>query len=148
MRMSKSGLDFIAQHEGCVLSVYRDVAGYPTIGVGHLIRDDDPDFSGGITKEAAIGLLKEDVEDAEDCVNAKVTVELTQAQFDTLTSFVFNIGAGAFRKSTLLRLLNEGKPEEVPAQLKRWNRAGGKVVQGLINRREAEAGLWETATYA
>ena len=63
-------------------------------------------------------------------------------------SFVFNIGPTAFRKSTLLRLLNEGKPEEVPAQLKRWNKAGGKTVQGLINRREAESGLWETATYA
>ena len=147
MRTSKAGLEFITQHEGCVLTVYDDVAGYPTIGVGHQIRDGE-DFSGGITREQAIELLSDDVKDAEDCVKAKVTVELSQEQFDALVSFVFNIGPTAFRKSTLLRLLNEGRPEEVPAQLKRWNKAGGSVIQGLINRREAESGLWETATYA
>ena len=147
MQTSKAGLEFIASHEGCVLNVYEDVAGYPTIGIGHLIRDGE-DFSGGITRDQAIELLQDDAKEAEDCVNANVTVDLSQEQFDALVSFVFNVGIGAFRKSTLLRLLNEGRPEEVPVQLKRWNKAGGKIVQGLISRRAAESDLWETATYA
>ena len=147
MQTSNAGLEFITRHEGCELEVYDDVAGYPTIGVGHLIRDDDPDFSGGITRDEAIELLKKDVEHAENCVESYVKVPLTQSQFDTLVSFVFNVGGGAFKDSTLLRLLNQEQYGEVPAQLQRWNKAGGQVVQGLINRREAESALWEEAIY-
>jgi lysozyme len=147
MKMSDDGLEFLTRHEGCELRVYDDVAGYPTIGVGHLIRDDDPDFSNGITHDEAIELLRKDVGHAEHCVNSYVNVPLTQIQFDTLVSFVFNIGGGAFKDSTLLRLLNQEQYGEVPAQLQRWNRAGGQVVQGLINRRAAESGLWQGETY-
>lgn len=147
MQTSSEGLEFITKHEGEVLSVYDDVAGYPTIGVGHLIRDDDPDFSGGITHAQAIDLLREDAGHAEDSVSNRVTVALTQTQYDALVSFVFNIGGGAFRASTLLRLLNQGRYDDVPEQLRRWNKAGGKVVQGLINRREAECRLWKDGVY-
>lgn len=147
MQTSPEGLEFITKHEGEVLSVYDDVAGYPTIGVGHLIRDDDPDFSGGITHAQAIELLRKDAGHAEDSVSGRVTVDLTQTQYDALVSFVFNIGGGAFRASTLLRLLNQGQYDDVPEQLRRWNKAGGKVVQGLINRREAECRLWQDGIY-
>ena len=147
MKTSEKGLEFITKHEGEVLSVYDDVAGFPTIGVGHLIRDDDPDFSGGITHAQAIELLRKDAEQAEDSVSNRVTVDLTQTQYDALVSFVFNIGGGAFRNSTLVRLLNEGRYNDVPEQLRRWNKAGGKVVQGLINRREAECQLWKDGVY-
>ena len=143
-KTSDAGLEFLTRHEGCRLEVYDDVAGYPTIGVGHLIRDDDPDFSGGITEKQAMDLLRRDVGHAEHCVNAYVTVPLTQSQFDTLVSFVFNVGGGAFKDSTLLKLLNQGLYDEVPAQLQRWNRAGGQVVQGLINRRASESAYWQT----
>jgi lysozyme len=147
MQTSDKGLEFITKHEGEVLSVYNDVAGYPTIGVGHLIRDDDPDFSDGITHAQAIDLLREDAGHAEECVSNRVTVALTQTQFDALVSFVFNIGGGAFRNSTLRRLLNQGRYEDVPEQLRRWNKAGGTVVQGLKNRREAECRLWQDRVY-
>ena len=147
MRTSDKGLDFITEHEGLRLEVYNDVAGYPTIGVGHLIRDDDPDFSGGITREQAIELLRDDARDAEDAVNRHVEVDLNQHQFDALVSFVFNVGGGAFRKSTLVRLLNQGQYDAVPDQLRRWNKAGGRVVQGLVNRREAECRLWQDGAY-
>lgn len=143
MKTSDEGVEFITDHEGMVLSVYDDVAGYPTIGVGHLIRDDDPDFSGGITRAEAIELLRKDLQHAESCVSGSVKVELAQNQFDALVSFVFNVGGGAFRESTLLKLLNAGKYDAVPEQLRRWNKAGGSVVQGLINRREAECRLWQ-----
>ena len=76
MQTSKAGLEFIASHEGCVLNVYEDVAGYPTIGIGHLIRDGE-DFSGGITRDQAIELLQDDAKEAEDCINANVTVDLS-----------------------------------------------------------------------
>ena len=147
MQTSEKGLEFITKHEGEVLSVYDDVAGFPTIGVGHLIRDTDPDFSGGITHAQAIDLLREDAGHAEDSVSSRVTVDLSQTQYDALVSFVFNIGGGAFRNSTLLRLLNQGRYDDVPEQLRRWNKAGGRVVQGLINRREAECRLWQDGAY-
>ena len=147
MQTSEKGLEFITKHEGEVLSVYDDVAGFPTIGVGHLIRDDDPDFSGGITHVQAIELLREDARHAEDSVSSRVTVDLTQTQYDALVSFVFNIGGGAFRNSTLRRLLNQGQYDDVPEQLRRWNKAGGRVVQGLKNRREAECRLWQDGAY-
>lgn len=148
MKTSDLGLAFITRREDCKLNVYDDVAGYPTIGVGHLIRDHDPDFSGGITRNQAKELLRKDVEHAEHCVDAYVTEPLTQSQFDTLVSFVFNIGGGAFKDSTLLSLLNQEQYANVPAQLQRWNKAGGEVVQGLINRRAAESALWQEANYA
>jgi lysozyme len=69
---------------------------------------------------------------------------LNQNQFDALVSFAFNVGDGAFRSSTLLRLLNQGQYDQVPAQLRRWNMDNGHVVQGLINRRNKEIALWNT----
>jgi lysozyme len=78
-------------------------------------------------------------------VNESVTVPLNQNQFDALVSFSFNVGDNAFRGSTLLKLLNQGQYDQVPAQLRRWVRDNGHVVQGLINRREKEIVLWNTA---
>ena len=68
---------------------------------------------------------------------------LKQNQFDALVSWTFNLGPSNLKQSTLLRVLNEGEYDQVPAQIKRWNKAGGKVLDGLIRRREAEALLFE-----
>ena len=68
-----------------------------------------------------------------------VNVPLAQNQFDALTSWVYNLGSSNLMSSTMLTLLNEGKYDEVPQQIKRWNKAGGKVLDGLVKRREAEA---------
>jgi lysozyme len=95
-----------------------------------------------ITEEQAEKFLREDVEDAEEVVLRLVLVPLTQNQFDSLVSFVFNIGEAQFRTSTLLRVLNKGNYEEVPNQLLRWNKQDGRVLAGLVSRRAKERELW------
>lgn len=154
MKISDNGKKLLAEWEGFKPMLYRDVAGLPTIGVGHLLTRDELAsgkigiqgkpirYANGLTEEQVLDLLGQDVEKSEAALNECVTVELTQNQFDALVSFVFNVGANAFKNSTLLKLLNQAKYEEVPNQLQRWVRSGGQVVQGLINRRENEIKLW------
>ena len=148
--ISKKGIDLLIQREGVELMVYRDSANLRTIGVGHLLTGRELESGyvdiGGkkvpwrqeITEYQAEVLLKQDLKRFENAVNEYVNVALTQHQFDSLVSFVFNIGVNAFKNSTLLRLLNQGDYESVPGQLERWNRAGGQVVTGLIHRRNSE----------
>ena len=88
-------------------------------------------------------LLEEEMIEYESYVNDMVDVELNQSQFDSLCAWVYNLGPSNFGSSTLLKVLNEGKYDEVPAQIKRWNKAGGEVLNGLIRRREAEALLFQ-----
>ena len=78
------------------------------------------------------------MDNAEAAINGRVTVPLTQPQFDALVSFVFNVGAGAFRKSTLLKKLNAGDYAEATAEFPRWVKGGGKTLPGLVVRRAAE----------
>ena len=93
MNISPNGLKFLMEAEGCVLKIYKDSAGYPTIGTGHLIRKGE-DFSAGLTTEQAQDLLQKDLVRFEAVVNEKVTVALTQNQYDALVSFAFNVGDG------------------------------------------------------
>lgn len=137
MEISEKGLEFIAKWEGFSGSVYKDVAGFPTIGFGHLIRKGE-DFSGGISRENALVLLRKDVEKAERSLRSMVRVELAQNQFDVLVSFIFNLGGGAFQRSTLRRVVNRREFVEVPRELNRWVYAGGRRVKGLVNRRREE----------
>lgn len=137
MKTSENGLQFIKDNEGCVLHVYNDPAGYPTIGVGHLITDSDPDYSDGISMDQALAILATDVGRFEDAVNG-YGLDLTQNQFDALVDFAFNAGEGA-----LSQLLAHGV-DQVPNQLPRWTHAGGQVLQALVTRREAEVELWNT----
>lgn len=146
--MSPGGLAVLQRHEGFVSTPYRDPVGIWTIGYGHKILPGERFTS--LTREEASELLVRDVNIAEDAVNAQVTVELTQAQFDALVSFVFNVGTGAFRKSTLLRLLNQGNYAAVPAQLARWKYGtkAGQLVElpGLVARRADEGQLFASGT--
>ncbi len=154
MQMSENGLELLQQWEGFKLQVYKDSAGLPTIGVGHLITKSELSsgkividgvpvkYAGGLTDQQALDLLAQDVKPAEKAVNNGVKVPLNQNQFDALVSFTFNVGVGAFQSSTLLKVLNQQQYDEVPAQLRRWTRAGGQVVQGLVNRRQNEINLW------
>ena len=84
-----------------------------------------------------------DIVEFENYVNDLVQVPLKQNQFDALCSWVYNLGPANLKASTLLKVLNSGDYEGVPAQIKRWNKAGGNVNAGLVRRREAEAALWE-----
>lgn len=146
MKISKLGLNLVRHFEGMYLRGYKCPANVWTIGYGHTGLVDGKPIHGNmiITEEKAIELLQQDMAVFEKAVKDSVKVPLTQNQFDALVSFAFNVGAGALRKSTLLRLLNQGKYEEVPAQLLRWNKGGGKVLEGLTRRRKAEGHLFVT----
>jgi GH24 family phage-related lysozyme (muramidase) len=87
-------------------------------------------------------MLRRELVGYEDAVERLVTIDLTQPMFDALVLLVFNIGIGAFEKSTLLKVLNQGKLDQVPAQFMRWNKGGGRVLPGLVRRRQAEAALF------
>ena len=143
MTLSEEGLSFIKEREGLRLVSYQDVAGIWTIGYGS-VTDVEPGEK--ITEVEAGERLKEDVRHAENCVNQLVTVPLTQNEFDALVSFTFNVGCHALRKSTLLRKLNDGDYESIPAELARWDKAGGHVVAGLSKRRKLEGDLWENVS--
>ena len=143
--LSKEGAAFIARFEGFRGQLYNDAANHATIGYGHLVHrgpidgSEPAEFRQGISEERALQLLRADAAKAAAEIARSVKVPLEQHQFDALVSFAFNVGNGAFRDSTLLRLLNEGRYDSVEAQLARWNKAGGKTLQGLVNRRAAEA---------
>jgi lysozyme len=140
MHISEEGLSLIKKFEGCELKAYRCAANVLTIGYG-TIKDVTEDME--ITKEEAESLLKEEMHEYEGYINDMVKVPLEQNQFDAMVSWVFNLGSGNLSSSTLLKKLNDSEYDEVPTQIKRWNKAGGKVLDGLIRRREAEALLFE-----
>lgn len=140
MQISKAGLDLIKQFEGLYLKAYRCPAGVPTIGYGHTAG---VAMGQVITQQQADDYLRRDVRQFERAVERQVSVPLTQGQFDALVSFAFNLGEGALAQSTLLRLLNAGDYAGAAAQFDRWNKAGGRVLPGLVRRRAAERALFE-----
>ena len=140
MKISEEGLALIKKFEGCELEAYQDSVGVWTIGYGHTkdVKEGDK-----INKDEALHLLAEEMPEYEGYINDMVKVELTQCQFDGLVCWVYNLGPTNLEESTMLKVLNEGKYSEVPAQMRRWNKAGGEVLKGLIRRREAESLLFE-----
>jgi lysozyme len=140
-RVSTAGLEIIKFYEALRLKAYRCPAGIPTIGWGHTrgVKMGDT-----CTLIQAEDWLREDCAEAENAVNSLVKVPLTHNQFDALVSFVFNIGAGAFSRSTLLRLLNSGDYSGASKQFERWNKSGGVVLNGLTARRKREKTLFLT----
>lgn len=139
-RINEAGLALIKEFEGLRLTSYRCPAGVWTVGWGSTGPHVVPGMT--ITEEEAETLLRDDLRRFEEGVEQLVEVPLNDNQFAALVSFAFNLGLGALSGSTLLRLLNEGDYASVPAQLARWNKAGGKVLAGLSRRREAEGKLW------
>ncbi len=152
-KLSDDGAKFIARYEGFSPRLYDDPAGHCTIGYGHLVHlgktngSEPKEFREGITKERGLELLKEDAASAAAAVKDGVKVRLNQQQFDSLVSFVFNLGAGNFQSSTLLKKLNAGDYSAVPSELNRWVNAGGKQLAGLVTRRKAEGSLFTTGKY-
>lgn len=144
MRTSSDGLGLIKQFEGERLHAYLCPAGVWTIGYGHTDAAGPPRVTPGlvITKADAEQILRRDLRKYEDAVDDAVTVPLKQHQFDALVSLCFNIGPEAFRKSSLVKKLNRGEYDAVPAALMAWNKAKGRELPGLTRRRRAEAALW------
>ena len=145
MKTGDKGLALIKEFEGLQLKPYRDAVGIPTIGYGNTYYEDgsavklsDPPIS----QARAEALLRDVLVRYENAVNRYVQVPLKQQQFDALVSFAYNVGNEAFRKSTLLRELNAGRYGAAANQFLRWNRAGGKVLNGLTRRRDRERELF------
>lgn len=153
MDISGGGVAFVSHFEGFRATLYNDPAGNATIGYGHLVHTGPVDgtepqaLRDGISQKEAMLLLRQDLQHAVGVVRAKVTVPLNQHQFDTLVSFVFNVGEGNFARSDLLARLNKGEYHAVPYELSRWTRAGNVRYKGLIKRREQEGQLWRTGDY-
>jgi len=139
MNYSKNGLHLTEQFEGCKLNAYPDpgTGGDPwTIGYGHT----GPEVHQGmtITQEQAEEYLAQDVKKAVSDVNAKLTVEVTQDEFDALVDFAFNCGCGNLNNSTLLKKVNAGDFQGASHEFEKWDMAAGKHMAGLLRRRQAE----------
>ena len=137
--ISQAGIDLIKSFEGFRDTAYMDSAGVWTIGYGHTGDVHDGDV---VTDEEAEAMLLDDLSTAATTVNACVPVDLSQGQFDALVSFVFNVGSGAFQRSTLLRDLNAGFYQQAADDLLAWCHAGNTVINGLLTRRRAERALF------
>ncbi|PHM50558.1 lysozyme [Xenorhabdus sp. KK7.4] len=138
MEISTKGLECIKQFEGLKLKAYPDPAtgGIPwTIGYGHTKGVKKGDM---ITEQQAEVFLHDDLQSIYATLKQLVRVPLNQGQFDALCSFIFNCGNGNFSGSTLLRKLNQGDYIGAAAEFPRWNKAAGKVMRGLDNRRASE----------
>lgn len=142
MNLSWVGLSKLKIREALRLEAYQDDAGVWTIGYGHTKTAKEGMV---VTEYEAEILLRRDLKRFVEAVN-KVKVYLSQNQFDTLVSFAFNVGVGAFKSSTLLEELNEGNYHNVPDELMRWNKVtvnGQKRKSaGLVYRRVAECAQW------
>ena len=139
MKTSLEGIDLIKHFEGCELEAYKCPAGVWTIGYGHIKGVQQGDV---ITEQQADDMLVEELEEYESYIHNLVSCPLNQNQFDALVSWVYNLGSSNLQASTLLKVLNAGDYAGVPAQMLRWNKAGGKVLEGLTRRRQAEADLF------
>ena len=139
MKTSRKGIDFIKRHEALRLNAYLDAVGVWTIGYGHT-KTAKKGMT--ITEAEAEKLLVDDLKTAEEEINSH-NLPLKQHQFDALVSFVFNVGVGNFRRSTLLKRLkaNPNDPD-IANQFKRWVYGGGKVLPGLVRRRNEEVKLY------
>lgn len=146
-RINAAGLLLVKQWEALRTTAYRDAVGVWTIGYGHTNAAGGPVVTAGmkITAEEADIILQSDLSRFEARVDRLVKVALTDNQFAALVSFDFN--TGALDKSTLLKKLNKGDYNAVPAELMKWVNAGGKKLNGLVNRRSAEAGLWAKGAF-
>jgi lysozyme len=141
-----AAVDMVAGFEGFRAEAYLCPAKVWTIGYGTtrwgnrqpVVKGDGP-----ITKDAASRLLENDLADAARAVDALVTVPLAEHQRAALTSFVHNVGRGAFARSTLLMHLNAGRLDSAAGEFTRWTKAGGVVLPGLVKRRAAEARLFK-----
>jgi len=145
-------IEHVKRWEGVKLTAYPDPGskdGTPwTIGYGHTSDAFLKVHKGlTITQAQAEAALAYDLNETAAKVDGLVKVDLNDNQFGALVSFAFNIGTTAFAKSTLLRKLNAGDYASVPSELARWTRNDGKVMQGLVNRRAAEAGLWAKGSF-
>lgn len=140
MKISQNGIDLIKRFEGFSPTAYLCPAGVWTIGYGHTAGVSEGDSIDGDTAE---DYLREDLTSAEGAVEKYVKVPLKQWQFDALVSFTFNLGAGNLYSSTLLKKVNRNPDDpSIRQEFEKWVYADGRVLQGLVDRRKAEADMY------
>lgn len=139
-----SAIGFVKKFEGCRLCSYKDPVGVWTVGYGATrLASGNPVIRNiKITQEEADELLESELYRLRDVLSRSVRVAVTQGQFIALLDFAYNCGAGALCRSTLLKLFNAGKVINAGYEFKRWARAGGRELPGLVRRREAEKELF------
>ena len=146
MTIDTRGIDLIKSFEGFKSYPYLDAVGIPTIGFGtthyeggrHVTMED-----GDISEDRASEILRHEINDHYGAaVNRYIQVEITQNQFDALTSFAYNLGSGALKSSTLLKRVNQGRNKKAAKEFSKWVHAGGRVLKGLVRRRKSEALLF------
>jgi lysozyme len=147
MKINKETLELIKDFEGLELKAYKDAVGVWTIGYGHTAAAGNPKPVSGmvITAKQAEDLLLKDMVKYENAVKKYVKVPLNDNQYGALVSFTYNLGEGNFSKSTLLKKVNAKDFAGAANEFAKWNKAGGKVLNGLTRRRAAEAALFKKA---
>jgi GH24 family phage-related lysozyme (muramidase) len=149
--VNKATLDLIKQYEGCKLTAYQDIVGVWTIGYGTTSMAGlgiTPAKGMTITQDRAEDLLRQGIDKFATTIDAMITANVNANEFGACVSLAYNIGPTAFAKSTVLRELNAGNYDKAAAAFRMWNKAGGEVIKGLVNRREAEINLFLTPVTA
>jgi lysozyme len=144
--VNQAGMDLIKRWEGCKLKAYKDVAGVWTVGYGLTSAagfiEVGPDTT--LTQEEADWYLEQAVNKYADGIRSAITAPINENQFAAFVSLAYNVGIAGVRRSSAVRHFNAGQLDKVPRAIRAWNKAGGRVVQGLVNRREAEVKLFQT----
>lgn len=144
--VNQAGMNLIKRWEGCKLKAYKDVAGVWTVGYGLTTAagfiEVGPDTT--LTQEEADRYLEQAVNKYADGIRSAITAPINENQFAAFVSLAYNVGIYGVRRSSAVRRFNAGQLDKVPRAIRAWNKAGGRVVQGLVNRREAEVELFQT----
>jgi len=145
MQISDKGIALIKHHEGVRLKPYQDCVKLWTVGVGHLIGDGKslpPEWNRVLTMEEVDGILRKDLARFEQGVSKFCPVQLTQGEFDALISFSFNLGLGVLQRSTLRQKIIRNDKKGAAEEFTKYVRAGGKIIKGLVTRRNDEKQLF------
>lgn len=147
MKVTEEALDLIREFEGFRGRAYRCPAGVWTIGYGHTAMAGRPAVTAGmdISRAEADAILRADVATVAAGVRRHLRAPLSDSQFSALVSFAFNVGLGNFAASSVLRSVNAGALDRVPARLMLWTKAKGRTLAGLVRRRAAEAAMFAGA---
>ena len=140
MKISENGLELIKKFEGCETTAYQDSVGVWTIGFGHTKGVEEGQTC---SIEDAESMLADEMDEYEGYINNMVKVDLQQHEFDALVAWVYNLGPTNLGESTMLKVLNGGQFDRVPEEMNRWTRAGGKILEGLVRRRQAESLMFQ-----
>jgi len=145
-KIDADGVKLITQWEGLKLKPYLCSAGVPTIGYGSTRYENGTKVKltdASITKERAIELFKNTISSYERDVDAFCRDDINQNQFNALVSFAYNLGSNALKKSSLLKKVNENPNNpQIASEFRKWVYAGGKIISGLVNRRNAEIEIY------